>query len=324
MNGSPIVAHDLRKAFGSTGTPVGLDLEMRQGEMQASSAGTDLCHPGAVDLAAVVDSFRADGHATVRSLLGADELAPFIAVVERIAAGSRQHRVPMAERDVYHRAFVQEINLWQREAALRDLVFHQRIAEVAAALLEVDRVRLYHDQALCKEPFGGPTPWHVDQQYWPLDTDRSITAWIPLQDVTADMGPLRFARASQRIDVGRELPIGAESDRTLDEEIGRRRLAVHEDTYSLGDVSFHGGWTFHGARPNRTDRWRLVMTMIYFADGTTLLEPTRPQQHMDRRMWLPDSEVGRPIDSWLNPVVEPGVLDRLPPPAPMVGTLDLS
>jgi hypothetical protein len=45
---------------------------------------------------------------------------------------------------------------------------------------------------------------------------------------------------------------------------------------------------------------------------------------MDRRMWLPDSEVGRPIDSWLNPVVEPGVLDRLPPPAPMVGTLDLS
>lgn len=276
-----------------------------------------------MDLGATIDSFRRDGHATVRGLLTPDELEPFVPVVEGIAAGSRQHRVPMAERNVYQRAFVQELNLWQRDAAIRPLVFHQRIADAAAALLEVERVRLYHDQALCKEPLGGATPWHVDQQYWPLDTDRTITAWIPLQPVTAEMGPLRFARASQDIDAGRDLPISEESDRALDDEIRRRRLVIHEDTYALGDVSFHGGWTFHGARPNGTDRWRMVMTMIYFADGTRLLEPTRRELQMDQQMWLPGSRAGEPIDSWLTPVVEPGVLDRLPEPAPMVGTYRL-
>lgn len=29
--------------------------------------------------------------------------------------------------------------------------------------LQVDGVRIYHDQALFKSPGGGPTPWHCDQ-----------------------------------------------------------------------------------------------------------------------------------------------------------------
>ena len=45
----------------------------------------------------------------------------------------------------------------------------------------MEGVRLYADQALYKEPFGGYTPWHCDAFYWPLATDKAITAWIPLQ-----------------------------------------------------------------------------------------------------------------------------------------------
>jgi ectoine hydroxylase-related dioxygenase (phytanoyl-CoA dioxygenase family) len=269
-----------------------------------------------------VHHYRRDGHVTVRGLFTGDELAPFLPVVTAIADGSAQHRVPMAERSTYQRAFVQEMNLWQRSAAIRPLVFHQRLADQAAELLGVRRVRLYHDQALCKEPHGGGTPWHVDQQYWPIDSDRTVTAWIPLRPVTAAMGPLRFARRSQHLDAGRELPIGEHSDAVLADEIERRRLEVHEDEYDLGDVSFHAGWTFHGSRPNDTDQWRFVMTVIYLADGATLREPARAEQRMDRSVWLPDSRVGEPIDSWLNPVVEPGVIDRLPAPDGRIGTLE--
>jgi ectoine hydroxylase-related dioxygenase (phytanoyl-CoA dioxygenase family) len=273
--------------------------------------------------AELAQRYRDHGHVTVRGVFTADELAPFADVVAGVAEASSQHAVPMAARGVYQRAFVQEMNLWQRHAEIRPLVFHQRVADLAAVLLGVPHVRLYHDQALCKEPFGGPTPWHVDQQYWPIDSDATITVWIPLQDTPAEMAPLRFARRSQHLDVGRELPIGEQSDQVLAGEIERRRLEVHEDTYAVGDVSFHAGWTFHGARANTTDRWRRVMTMIYLADGACLREPARAEQHWDRRIWLPDSEVGRPIDSWLNPRIEPGVLDRLPAPSPMLGTFDL-
>jgi ectoine hydroxylase-related dioxygenase (phytanoyl-CoA dioxygenase family) len=272
-----------------------------------------------VDAATIAD-YEQRGHAVVRAALSPDELADAREVVPAATAGSRQRDVPLERRSTYQRAFVQEMNLWQRFEAVRPLVFSPRLAARAAALLGVDHVRIYHDQALSKEPHGGATPWHVDQQYWPLATDKTITAWIPLQDVPAPMGPLRFARASHDIAAARDLPISDESERMITDEIATRRLVIDETEYALGDVSFHGGWTFHGARGNRTDAWRHVLTVIYFADGTCLAPPARPEQEFDRRTWLPDSEVGRPIDSWLNPVVVDGVIARLPPPAPMVGT----
>ena len=59
-------------------------------------------------------------------------------------------------------------------------MFSRRLAGVAAKLLGVYAVRLYHDQALYKEPGGGIIPWHADQYYWPLSSDRCVTIWLPL------------------------------------------------------------------------------------------------------------------------------------------------
>ena len=53
--------------------------------------------------------------------------------------------------------------------------------ENASDLMQVEGVRVYADQALYKEPHGGYTPWHCDAFYWPLATDKALTAWIPLQ-----------------------------------------------------------------------------------------------------------------------------------------------
>ncbi len=46
---------------------------------------------------------------------------------------------------------------------MRKFVFGTRLARIAAELMGVRGVRIYHDQALCKLPGGGPTPWHADQ-----------------------------------------------------------------------------------------------------------------------------------------------------------------
>ena len=62
--------------------------------------------------------------------------------------------------------------------------------------MEVEGVRLYHDQALFKEAEGGITPWHADQYYWPLSTSKTITYWIPLQAIPLEMGPLEFSAGS--------------------------------------------------------------------------------------------------------------------------------
>ncbi len=60
-------------------------------------------------------------------------------------------------------------------------------------LFGVKNVRLCHDQALIKEAGGGITPWHQDAMYWPLDGTKCITMWMPLVDITTDMGVLTFA-----------------------------------------------------------------------------------------------------------------------------------
>ena len=79
-----------------------------------------------------------------------------------------------------------------RELATPDgMAAYRGAIEAAAHLLGVDGVRLSHDQALFKEPGGGRTPWHQDQCYWPLDTDKTITMWMPLVDVPGEVGTRR-------------------------------------------------------------------------------------------------------------------------------------
>ena len=67
----------------------------------------------------------------------------------------------------------------ENKEQIEEFVFSKRLAKIAADLLTVDGVRMYHDQALFNEGGGGITPWHADQYYWPLATGKTITAWIP-------------------------------------------------------------------------------------------------------------------------------------------------
>ena len=112
--------------------------------------------------------------------------------------------VPLERRYTYGKAFIQVGNLWERCPEARSLTFSKRLARIAAELLGTRGVRLWHDQALYKEPAGGFTPWHADQQYWPMASGLSVTAWIPLHAVPLEMGPLSFARGSHRKRIGRE------------------------------------------------------------------------------------------------------------------------
>ena len=122
----------------------------------------------------------------------------------------------------------------------RAVVFGKRLAGIAAALLEVAGVRLYHDQALLKEPGGGLTPAHADQFYWPLASDRAITAWVPLQPVPADMGPIGFYAGSHKFDYGRDLPISDDSERLIGRGAGSAGFRLVDDRSTSAKSAFPG------------------------------------------------------------------------------------
>jgi ectoine hydroxylase-related dioxygenase (phytanoyl-CoA dioxygenase family) len=167
--------------------------------------------------------------------------------------------------------------------------------------MECDGVRLYHDQALYKEAGGGITPWHADQYYWPLASDRTVTAWVPLQRTALEMGPLAFCEKSHRFQMGRDLEISDESEMTLKQAL--QSFRVEESAFELGDVSFHAGWTFHRAGANTTERPREVMTVIYMDKEMRLSEPRNKNQAADRETWCPGVRVGEVIASEINPVL---------------------
>jgi ectoine hydroxylase-related dioxygenase (phytanoyl-CoA dioxygenase family) len=196
------------------------------------------------------------------------------------------------------------MNLWTHDERIRQFVLARRFAGVAAALLGVNNVRIYHDQALFKEPGGGPTPWHQDQYYWPLDTTDTVTMWMPLVDISLDMGMLTFASGSHHNGVIFDENISDESDNQFKKYIKEHRLPVTRPAgMRAGDASWHYGTTVHNAPANDSDQMREVMTVIYMADGARVAHPKNKYQTDDWKTWLMGLPPGRLAASALNPLV---------------------
>lgn len=247
--------------------------------------------------------FDEHGYVKLREAVDPSQLDYFGPLItEQVIALNTQH-LPMEQRDTYGKAFLQVSNIWEHDAQISALVHSPDLARIAAELLGVRSVRLYHDQALYKEPSGGITPWHADQYYWPLSSDRCCTVWIPLQDTGPEMGPLSFWAGSHRFEQGRDLPISDESERRIGEMVTQQGFRCDDAPYRLGDVSFHQGWTFHGAGPNESTEPRRVMTIIYMDSDMTITEPVNDAQRNDQQRWLGGLPVGHVADGPLNPVL---------------------
>ena len=143
-----------------------------------------------------ITCYRSNGHTVVRNLATQHEIDEYSPAIAEATYRLRSDDRPLAERDTYGKAFIQSMNLWTIDERVQRFVFARRFARVAAELMGVKGVRLYHDQALFKEPGGGLTPWHQDQVYWPLDTDKTITMWMPLVDVPTEVGSVVFVSGS--------------------------------------------------------------------------------------------------------------------------------
>ena len=225
---------------------------------------------------------------------------------ERISAKVQElntETTALSDRGTYGKAFLQLFNLWCEDEIIKELIFSKRLAKIATDLMQTNGVRMYHDQALFKEGGGGITPWHADQYYWPLQTDKTITAWIPLQAVPFEMGPLEFSAASHQLVEGRELEIGDESEKLI-----QRKLKVTDfrhviEPFDAGEISFHSGWVFHRAGANVTDQTRKVMTIIYMDKNMLLKQPENKNQINDWNTWCPGATVGEEINSPLNPIL---------------------
>ena len=117
------------------------------------------------------------------------------------------------------------------------------------------------------------------------------------------MGPLSFARGSQRMSLGRDLPISDESEAALQQALAGRRFPLAQEPFALGDVSYHLGWTFHRAEANTTPAPRRVMTIIYIDADAAVAEPVNDFQRGDLANFLGSTPAGQVPGTDLNPVL---------------------
>jgi ectoine hydroxylase-related dioxygenase (phytanoyl-CoA dioxygenase family) len=262
-------------------------------------------------IAPLAERFRRDGFVIVPGLLRPDELERYgRAVDEAVARRKRYDSRTLSEKSPYEQSFIQCTNLWEDSSEVLPLTFHPLVAETAARLLGIERIRLWHDQALYKEAGGRLTDPHQDQPYWPLLETDTITAWIPFDGSSDENGCMGYVPGSHAIGLRKFVNI-FQPENAL--EI--LKLPEIRDTPPVfapvphGSVAFHHGLTVHTAKPNRSGRVRRVHTMIYFRDGST-----RGREFFHPSVDRPGIKVGEAVASDLTPIVWPRPAGDLPRP----------
>jgi hypothetical protein len=252
-----------------------------------------------------VATYERDGFILLPEVAPGSEVARYRPMIQNAVKGKFNEKDEKGRSKEYGRYFGQVTNVWQRDDALRPFIFARRFAGIAAALMGVKGVRLYHDQALFKPAGGRGTPWHQDQFYWPLETMHTITMWMPLVDAPRDSGTMSFASGSHRTGSLLDLSISDESHKQFDELIARRKFPLVDYALRAGDATFHSGWTVHSAHANSGAQMREVITIIYYADGTRIMQPDSEYRKVDMEVFHPGQKPGERAASPLNPLLYP-------------------
>ncbi|WP_295676703.1 phytanoyl-CoA dioxygenase family protein [uncultured Mucilaginibacter sp.] len=167
----------------------------------------------------------------------------------------------------YGKVFDQLLNLWQTDDGVKELMFDERIGEMAAKLSGADGIRIWHDQALFKRPWANPTSWHLDTPFWSFSDRRALSIWVALDDATPENGCLFFIPGSCHQTTFENKGIGKNMDGIFEVYPQFAKITSFAAPMKAGSCSFHNGLTIHGANANMTSGFRRAMTCAYMPDG---------------------------------------------------------
>lgn len=265
-----------------------------------------------------IDQYQADGFLLVEDFFSDSEMESFGRAVDAaVAYRTSEDNRKLDDKNLYEQTFDQCMRLWEDRPDVAPFTFHPKLCAAAAALLQADRVRLWHDQALYKAPGGRKTDAHLDYPFWPVVEQDLVSVWIPFQDVQPDGGMMSYVQGSHRIgytefvDIG-QLHGGEAFDLLKEPQIAE--LPLIPVPAKKGSAVFHHACTIHAADPNHTDATRRVFTMAYMADG---LHRSRDDEYfsLDRDNIKAGDEIRGPG----HPIAWPRAENDLPQPPEILG-----
>ena len=150
-------------------------------------------------------------------------------------------------------------------AEIMQSAFRKNAKRYAAALLGVEEARLSSWGHMIRKPPGGrEVAWHQDKAYWQPELDYcALGVWLPLHDVSVEMGAMQFIPGSHKRGLRRhrhlEDPI--HNLLTVDEAIDASSAVACP--LRAGGATFHHSETLHYTAPNTTGRERKAFPTEY-------------------------------------------------------------
>lgn len=129
-----------------------------------------------------VEQFHRDGAAVLRGVFS-DWVEPLRAGIQANMDDPDPNARIYTGENGGGRFFVDYCN-WDRIPEYKDFIFNSDAAAIGAELMDSRAVQLFHEHVLVKEAATGvPTPWHQDMPYYCVDGPKTLSLWVPLDDV---------------------------------------------------------------------------------------------------------------------------------------------
>ena len=224
------------------------------------------------------EDFNRDGVVIIRQVFNNSWLKKVESSIERNKASPSQYGENVKGEGGNGSYFNDYLN-WREIPELGEYVYKSPAAEIAKFLTGSERIVLYHEHVLCKEPnTTKATPWHHDQSYYPLDGDQVCSIWMPVDHV-AKSETLYFVKGSHKkgyfmpYKFATELPYQVSepsqdpllSFTSIPEKIEDLGEVVGWEV-SPGDCVVFSGKTVHGAPGNLSGRQRRVLSTRWLGD----------------------------------------------------------
>ena len=244
-----------------------------------------------------VERFWADGVVHLEGVLDPDFVGTMAPAIERLIASGELADLTLMGAELSDETagdgrFLSGVDHWMHHAEFRDFAARSALPALAGALIKSDRVYLYEDSVLVKEPHtANETKFHTDMGYFHVDGDQVCTTWVPLDPATPSSGAVAYVRASHRWDddirpnlfVTDEVLPGTDGVVAPDVAADPGRFDVISFESQPGDVVIHHARTLHGAPGNSSATRRRAISVRYCGDDARYRvkpgAPLKPHHH---------------------------------------------
>jgi ectoine hydroxylase-related dioxygenase (phytanoyl-CoA dioxygenase family) len=216
-----------------------------------------------------------DGCIRVRGFLSADLLRD---VRERLARYEREIVPGLPPTDRTFEADGKAIrNLWrmqEHDPFFKSLAERAETRELIASLVNGEPVLVAVETFNKPAKVGSGVPPHQDNAYFCQSPPDMLTVWIAIDAATPENGPIYYLKGSHRAGVLPHRPSGvAGNSMGLSAMPPRQEGDEFCGTLEPGDAMIHHSQTIHWSAPNKTDRPRCGLLLV-FRGAHTKPDPT--------------------------------------------------